>query len=90
MNSEQRDVITDALIREGLGLLVMAGVLWYLGPGRSWTAGIARRLRAQWQVRRNWIDTEVAQFRGQMSRWEHEQAEAPDRAPGGGPCGCDG
>jgi hypothetical protein len=84
-----RAVLRDALIREGVALLVMAGLLWYLGPGKIWAAGIAHRVRQFRKGRTARIDAEVARFGREVSTWEHEQAKAQDRGAGGGsPCGC--
>lgn len=89
MTEEDQAAIKGALIREGVGLLVMAGVLWYLGPGRIWVGGVRHRFKT-WRLRHSGpIDAAAAEFARDISRWEHEQAAGPDHRPGGSrPCGC--
>lgn len=81
-------VVGETLIKETVGLAVFLAVMWYAGPGRQ-------QIRALWQrvqnLRRRGAGTEeaeVAGLRRDMSRWEHEQAQEPDRAPAPGGCGC--
>lgn len=89
MSDEDLQVLKRALITEGIGLAVMAAVLWYLGPGKLWLSGIAHRARTMRGGHASHIDTQVRQFAGEVSRWDHEQAAQQDRKPGrGGPCGC--
>lgn len=89
MTEDDAAVLREALIRETAGLLVIAGMLWYLGPGKDFLSGLMHRMRIMMGVRSDRIDTEVAQFRAQMSRWDHEQAAQKDRKPAsGGGCGC--
>lgn len=64
----------DAVIREGVSLLALAAVLWYFGPGRMTIAGWRSRVVNLYQSPRDRIDAEVARFRAEVSRWEHEQA----------------
>lgn len=88
MTEEERAILRETLIRETAGLLVMAAVLWYLGPGKLWLSGMRHRTVTWWQARGGPVDVEVAQFRSEVSRWEHEQAAKADRRAGGcGPCG---
>ena len=75
MSSEQRQVLAETLVREGVGLLMMAAVLWYLGPGRDWIAMRLGQLDRIRNARQDQIDVEVARFRHDMSEWEHEQAQ---------------
>ena len=89
MNDEQPSVLRDAVIREAVGLAVLAAVLWYLGPGRLIVGGLVHRAKTTMGARSTAIDTQVAQFRSEVSRWDHEQAAQASRKPGGdGPCGC--
>lgn len=88
MADRERDdsgaVLRDALIREGVALAVMMAVLWYLGPGKIWLAGIRKQAAARWQRRGAWIDAQAAEFNRQVSRWDHEQSSQADRGPAGG------
>jgi hypothetical protein len=89
VNEDDRRIVRDTLIREGTALAVMALVLWYLGPGKLTVSGLLHRARAAAGARAGDVDTQVAQFRAEVSRWDHEQAAQQDRGPaGGGPCGC--
>lgn len=84
MTDEDLAVLRRALITEGIGLAAMAVVLWYLGPGKLWLSGLAHRARGIRGTRASHIDTEVRQFAGEVSRWDHEQAAQPHQKPGGG------
>lgn len=89
MSDEDLAVLKRALITEGIGLTVMGIMLWYLGPGRLWLSGLAHRARTMRGNRASHIDTQVRQFAGEVSRWDHEQAARAHQKPGGGgPCGC--
>lgn len=89
MTDEDMAVLRRALITEGIGLAIMGVILWYLGPGKLWLSGIAHRVKTTRGTRASHIDTQVRQFAGEVSRWDHEQAAQPDQKPGGGgPCGC--
>ena len=96
MNAGQRQQQTDSefikrvMISEGVSMLVMLGMLWYLGPGRVLLAGVAHQVRTRYTRRRNRIDAEVAKFAGDVSRWDHEQAAQKDHPAGGGCYECDG
>lgn len=79
MSDEDRAVLRDAVIREGIALAVMAVVLWYMGPGKLVVSGIVHRARTLTGSRTAWIDSEIARFNASVSRWEHEQAAHPDR-----------
>jgi hypothetical protein len=79
MNDEDRAVLRDAVIREGIALAVMAVVLWYMGPGKLVVSGLVHRARTMTGSRSAWIDSQIAVFRTDISRWEHEQAAQPDR-----------
>lgn len=89
MTEDDAAVLRQTLIKETVGLAVVAVMLWYFGPGKLWLDGLAHRARTMMGARGSVIDTEVAQFRTTVSRWEHEQAAQKDHraAPGGG-CGC--
>lgn len=81
--------VRDAVIREAVGLAALIIVVWYFGPGRLWLEGIRHRAVSLWKNRDNAVDMEVREFRGQVSRWEHEQAAQTNRRPAGDdPCGC--
>lgn len=82
-------VVRRALVTEVIGLAGMCLVLWYLGPGKLWLSGLAHRARSLRGSRDTVIDTQVRQFAGEVSRWDHEQAARANQKPGrGGPCGC--
>ena len=82
-------VLRETLIREAVGLAVMLGVLWYFGPGRIIVSGWRHRAQTWFDARGNAVDAQVAQFRSEVSRWDHEQAAQQNRGTGGaGPCGC--
>ncbi len=72
--NEDGAVLRDALIREGVSLGVLVLMLWYFGPGRTVIAGWRHRVVNLYQAPRDRIDSEVAKFRAEVSRWEHEQA----------------
>ena len=74
MSEDDGAVLRDAVIREGVALAVMAAVLWYFGPGRTWLAGIRHRAGQMMSARGSRIDAEVARFAAEVSRWDHEQA----------------
>lgn len=89
MTDDTGAAVKDALIREGVALAVMVVVVWYFGPGRMWLQALRHRAVTLWKTRDNAVDMQVREFRGEVSRWEHEQAAHPDSpAAGGGPCGC--
>jgi hypothetical protein len=56
----------------------MAAVLWYIGPGRIWAKAAVEHVRARFRARPQAVDVEVAAFRRDLSRWEHEQAAQTD------------
>lgn len=88
-DEQQPSVLRDAVIREAVGLTVLAAVLWYMGPGRLIINGLVHKAKTSMGARATHIDTQVAQFRGEVSRWDHEQASQKARRAGGdGPCGC--
>lgn len=88
MNDDRQDsVLRDALIREGVGLVVLAVVLWYMGPGKLVISGLVHRAKTTMGAQNRAIDNQVAQFRGEVSRWDHEQA-AHKANPSAGGCGC--
>jgi hypothetical protein len=82
-------VIGEQLLRETIGIAVMAGVLWYLGPGKLQIRAAVARARAWWD-RADPHEPVIAGFRRDMSRWEHEQAANQDHTSGPGGCGCAG
>jgi hypothetical protein len=89
MSEEEQALVREMVIREGIALLVMAGVIWYMGPGKIVISGLVHRARVMAGTRSTAIDVEVQQFSSEVSRWEHEQAAKKDRRAGrGGPCGC--
>jgi hypothetical protein len=89
VNDDDRQVLRETLIREAAGLAVMAVVLWYFGPGKLIMSGWRHRAKTWAASRGGPIDVQVAQFRAEVSRWDHEQAAQQDRRAGGaGPCGC--
>lgn len=88
--AEGREFIKRVMISEGVSMLVMLGMLWYLGPGRVLIAGVVHQARTRYKRRRNRIDSEVARFAAEVSRWDHEQAAQTDHTAGNGGCGCDG
>jgi hypothetical protein len=75
---ETSALLTETLIREGVGLVVMAAVLWYIGPGRVWAWAVVEHVRARFRARAEAAEIEIAGFRRQVSEWEHEQAAQPD------------
>jgi hypothetical protein len=77
VNEQQRDVVTEALIREAIGLGVIIGILWVMGPGKVWLEAIAHRARSWRQA--DPFEGPVRQFAAEISRWDHEQASRPDR-----------
>jgi hypothetical protein len=89
VNGEERALIREMMIREGFALLVMAGVLWYMGPGKIVIGGLVHRARTMTAAAASAEDVKVEQFRAEVGRWEHEQAAQADKRPGRrGPCGC--
>lgn len=89
MTEDDTSVVRDALIRETVGLATIALVLWFMGPGKIWAAGLVHRAKTMMRAPGDRIDTEVAQFRTQVSRWDHEQAAQAHRRPAkDGGCGC--
>jgi hypothetical protein len=89
VTEEDMAAVRRALVTEVIGLAAMGLVLWYMGPGKIWAAGMLHRARAMMGARASAIDIQVGQFRAEVSRWDHEQAAQQDRRPGrGGPCGC--
>jgi len=89
MTDDDLAIVRRALITEVIALAAMGAVLWYMGPGRIWVAGVAHRARSMMGARASAIDVQVDQFRAEVSRWDHEQAARTDRQSGrGGPCGC--
>lgn len=89
MNGDDASVLRQTLIREGVALAIMAGLLWYMGPGKILIGGMVHRARTMMGARETEIDVQTARFRSEVSRWEHEQAAQADNRPGrGGGCGC--
>lgn len=89
MNEDDAAVLRQTLIKESVGLAAMAIILWYFGPGKLWVGGLVHRAKTMMGAQNSAIDTEVAQFRAKVSRWDHEQAAQADRKPGrGSGCGC--
>jgi hypothetical protein len=89
VSDDEKALAREMIIREGAGLLIMAAVLWYMGPGKITLSGWAHRARTMAAARTTQIDVQAEQFRGEISRWEHEQAAQADHRPGRrGPCGC--
>lgn len=87
MTGEDAAIIKETLIREMPGLAVMAVILWYMGPGKDLLSGLRHQVRTRMGARGSAIDTQVAQFRNQVSRWDHEQAAQADHWPGYGGAG---
>jgi hypothetical protein len=83
MSEEDAAVMRQTLIREGVGLLAVLAVVWYMGPGRILIAGLRKRAEILLEHRRTPIDIEVAGFASQVSRWDHEQAAQAHHRPGG-------
>jgi len=74
-----RDVIAETLIREGIGLLVFAGIMWLtLGGGRKSIEYLRARFGARPHRRRARIDAECAQFAREISRAEHDMRAADE------------
>lgn len=90
MNEQQADtsVLRDAIIREGVGLAVLAAVLWYMGPGKLIIGGLVHRAKTSMGAQNRAIDVQVGQFRAEVSRWDHEQAARKANPPAAGGCGC--
>jgi hypothetical protein len=90
VTDEERALVRELVIREAFALGIMAAVLWYMGPGKIIIGGWLHRAHVLMHVNEGRIDHEVARFRAEVSRWDHEQQAAqPDNRPGGsGPCGC--
>lgn len=82
--SEERerpaDVLTRALIVEGVSLAGLLVLLWWIGPGHQQMQHLAWRIRRRASARRQREDQEVADLRRDISRFEH------GGEPGG--CGC--
>lgn len=78
MTEEDAAVLRQTLIRESVGLAALGLMLWYFGPGRTWINGLAHRARTMMGTRQAGIDAEIAWFRAQVSRWDHEQAAQQD------------
>jgi hypothetical protein len=89
MTEDERAVMRETLIKEGVGLLAVLAVVWYMGPGRILIGGLRRRAEIFREGRRSDIDVQVSEFGQKVSRWEHEQAaKAARRAGGERGCGC--
>jgi hypothetical protein len=89
VNEDDAAVMRQTLIKESIGLLAVAVIVWYMGPGRILIGGLRKRAELLLEGRRTAEDIEVAAFAGEVSRWEHEQAASKDRRAGGErPCGC--
>lgn len=58
---------------ELVSLAMVGTVLWYFGPGRRWIAGQRARMAARMGARQRAIDLEVADFRRDLYRAEHER-----------------
>jgi hypothetical protein len=87
VSGEDAAIIKEVLIRETPGLAVMMVILWYFGPGRDLLSRLRHQVKARMGARGRAIDNEVAQFRNQVSRWDHEQAAQADHRPGYGGAG---
>jgi hypothetical protein len=89
MTEEEKLILKQTLIKESVGLLVLLGFVWYMGPGRILIGGLRRRVEIWQEAGSSAIDVEVQQFGNQVSRWDHEQAANAARKPGGQRgCGC--
>lgn len=88
--AEGRDFLARIVISEGMSILFALGLLWYMGSGRLVIAGLVHRARTAVARRRQGVDSEVARFAGEISRWDHEQAAKSRHPSSGGGCGCDG
>lgn len=91
MDDDTRDFLRETLIKEAVGLAVLLGVLWVMGPGKVWLEAAAHKVGS---LRKGdpWAGA-VRQFAREVSEWDHEQAAQADskpapRRPGG--CGCGG
>ena len=89
MSEDEIAELRQVLIREGVGLLVVLAVVWYMGQGRILIGGIRRRAELYREGSRSAVDIEVADFAGKVNRWDHEQAAQAHRRPAkDGGCGC--
>lgn len=90
MSDDERALVRETVIREGAALLMMAGVLWYMGPGKVTVSSWLHRARTMAGARATVIDVQVQEFNAEVSRYEHEQTAKQDpRAGRRGPCrGC--
>jgi hypothetical protein len=75
--ADQQQRPRDAMIRtaasELVSLAMLGAVVWYLGPGRLWVQCQRARVAARWNARGRAIDLEVADFRRDLYRAEHER-----------------
>ena len=74
MESSDRDVLVQSLIREGISLAVMLGVVWALGHATDirhwWWARQQARQQAQEAAARAYREA-LAETRADISRMEH-------------------
>jgi hypothetical protein len=88
MTEEDAALLRQALIKEGVGLLAVLAVVWYMGPGRILIGGLRRQAEIITE-RRDPHEGAVGAFRNSVSRWDHEQAAQQDRRAGRARgCGC--
>ncbi len=88
LDDETRAVLRDTVIREAAGIAALLLLVWMFGPGRMQMQRAAHRARTVFS-RTDPYETDIMQFRAEVSRWDHEQAAQQNRRAGGsGPCGC--
>ena len=77
MDGQERTSPRDAMLRtaasEAVSLIMLGAVVWYFGPGRLWVQMQRARVAARIGARGRAIDLEVADFRRDLHRAEHER-----------------
>lgn len=68
-----RDAMVRTAASELVSLVMLGAVVWYFGPGRLWVQMQRARMAARIGARGRAVDLEVAEFRRDLYRAEHDR-----------------